>query len=210
MFDENSFKKYKRYILFFTPIIIVIALILTSYASKESQNDKVLPKTKNGVLSLNTKIRGVLDDIEEASDLVLLGTIVSTRTAFDNGSIYTYSTIRPQKIFKGRAEGEIIVRWAGGSVEGVGMLDSNQESIRWQKGEECLLFLRPSSRSPFYVISEFGKFTVEKLSTGQEVIRSSPQASFEIKDQEEIRQDGQYPQPSYISKGAVLEYLNRR
>lgn len=122
--------------------------------------------------------------IERMVDLaqaIVRARCVSTSARWDHGEIWTFTTFEIVETWKGPAPLEVTVRLLGGTV---GPLTSNVSGVpRFRTGEEVILFLEPTKRGDFTVVSwEQGTFRIglEQRSSAEAVTQDT--AAFETFD----------------------------
>jgi hypothetical protein len=114
-----------------------------------------------------TLVRMSLAQISRASREIVRARCVANTTAWDVGEIWTFTTFDVEETWRGPAAGRIIVRLLGGSL---GSVTSRVSAIpHFQPGEEVVLFLEPTARGDFSVVSwQQGTFRIasDRASTG--------------------------------------------
>jgi hypothetical protein len=89
--------------------------------------------------------------LTQASRLIVRARCVDNIAAWDAAEIWTFSTFEPSEIWKGSSPQRVSVRLLGGRV---GNLTSNVSGVpRFKAGEEVVLFLAPTTRGDFSVVS---------------------------------------------------------
>ena len=89
--------------------------------------------------------------LTKASRLIVRARCVENSSAWDAAEIWTFSTFEPSEIWKGSSGQRVSVRLLGGRV---GDLTSNVSGIpRFHAGEDVVLFLTPTARGDFSVVS---------------------------------------------------------
>jgi hypothetical protein len=89
--------------------------------------------------------------LTQASRVIIRARCVDNSSAWDAGEIWTFSTFEPTEIWKGSSPQRVSVRLLGGRV---GNLTSNVSGVpRFHAGEEVVLFLAPTARGDFSVVS---------------------------------------------------------
>jgi len=89
--------------------------------------------------------------LTKSSRLIIRARCVENSSAWDAGEIWTFSTFEPSEIWKGASPQRVSVRLLGGRV---GNLTSNVSGVpRFHAGEEVVLFLAPTTRGDFSVVS---------------------------------------------------------
>jgi hypothetical protein len=119
--------------------------------------------------------------LTHASRLILRARCVENSTAWDAGEIWTFTTYEPTEVWKGSAQSRVRVRLLGGRV---GNLTSNVSGVpRFRTGEDVVLFLAPTARGDFSVVSWVqGTFRVRHdQRTGEDTV-AQDSASFDTFD----------------------------
>lgn len=89
--------------------------------------------------------------LTHVSALILRAHCVESSTAWDAGEIWTFTTYEPTEVWKGSAQSRVRVRLLGGRV---GSITSNVSGVpRFRVGEDVVLFLVPTTRGDFSVVS---------------------------------------------------------
>ncbi|MGD0401729.1 MAG: hypothetical protein ABSB66_00910 [Candidatus Acidiferrales bacterium] len=89
--------------------------------------------------------------LTRVSSLILRARCVENYTAWDAGEIWTFTTYEPTEVWKGSAQARVRVRLLGGRL---GNLTSNVSGVpRFRAGEDVVLFLAPTTRGDFSVVS---------------------------------------------------------
>ncbi len=107
-----------------------------------------------------------LSEMVQESAAVIQGKILNQtpRWKHDKSAIYTDSTIRVVKTYKGRVtQDTIVVRQLGGIIDGMEM--SVVGTARLQAGENVVLFLRTNGKKYFLVGMAQGKYAVKTNGT---------------------------------------------
>jgi hypothetical protein len=115
------------------------------------------------------------------SALILRARCVDNSAAWDGGEIWTFTTYEPTEVWKGSAQPRVRVRLLGGRV---GNLTSNVSGVpRFRIGEDVVLFLVPTTRGDFSVVSWVqGTFRIHRdPRTGEETV-TQDSASFDTFD----------------------------
>jgi hypothetical protein len=119
--------------------------------------------------------------LTHVSSLILRARCVENFTAWDAGEIWTFTTYEPTEVWKGSAQSRVRVRLLGGRI---GNLTSNVSGVpRFRSGEDVVLFLSPTSRGDFSVVSWVqGTFRIHHdQRTGEDTI-TQDSASFDTFD----------------------------
>ena len=120
-----------------------------------------------------TLVRMSIAQMTQAAHLVVRARCVSNSTAWDAGEIWTFTSFAMEETWKGTLSGNsstyLTVRLLGGSV---GDLTSTVSGIpRFIPGEQVVLFLEPTSRGDFSIVSWVqGTFRVRRdIRTNQQI-----------------------------------------
>jgi hypothetical protein len=119
--------------------------------------------------------------LTHASSLILRARCVENSVAWDAGEIWTFSTYEPAEVWKGSAQSRVRVRLLGGRL---GNLTSNVSGVpRFRTGEDVVLFLAPTPRGDFSVVSWVqGTFRIHhNQRTGEDTV-TQDSASFDTFD----------------------------
>jgi hypothetical protein len=119
--------------------------------------------------------------LTHASSLILRARCVENATAWDAGEIWTFTTYEPTEVWKGSAQSRVRVRLLGGRL---GNLTSNVSGVpRFRAGEDVVLFLAPTTRGDFSVVSWVqGTFRIRHdQRTGEDTV-TQDSASFDTFD----------------------------
>ena len=106
-----------------------------------------------------------LDRMTQLAPIIVHARCVGSSTAWDAGDIWTFTTFEVLETWKAASGGpipsRITVRLLGGAV---GALTSHVSGVpRFRPGEEVVLFLEPSSRGDFSVVSwQQGTFRIRR------------------------------------------------
>jgi len=122
-----------------------------------------------------------LAKLTHASRLILRARCVENSTAWDAGEIWTLTTYEPTEVWKGSAQSRVRVRLLGGRL---GNLTSNVSGVpRFRTGEDVVLFLAPTARGDFSVVSWVqGTFRIRHdQRTGEDTV-TQDSASFDTFD----------------------------
>jgi len=113
-----------------------------------------------------------VDSLTHASDVVLLGKVISLRTEIDRNDTWTVATVIPERAFKGMVHQPINVRLPGGTrlmngrvlvtkVEGIPEIELMQRAI---------LFLQGSAANHFRLAGLNQGFWRVEIQAGREVV----------------------------------------
>ena len=119
--------------------------------------------------------------LTHVSRLILRARCVENSTAWDAGEIWTFTAYEPTEVWKGSAQSRVRVRLLGGRV---GNLTSNVSGVpRFRAGEDVVLFLAPTTRDDFSVVSWVqGTFRIRHdQRTGEDTV-TQDSASFDTFD----------------------------
>jgi hypothetical protein len=119
--------------------------------------------------------------LTHVSRLILRARCEENSTAWDAGEIWTFTTYEPTEVWKGSAQSRVRVRLLGGRV---GNLTSNVSGVpRFRTGEDVVLFLAPTARGDFSVVSWVqGTFRIRHdQRTGKDTV-TQDSASFDTFD----------------------------
>jgi hypothetical protein len=119
--------------------------------------------------------------LTHVSRLILRARCVENSTAWDAGEIWTFTTYEPTEVWKGSAQSRVSVRLLGGRI---GNLTSNVSGVpRFRIGEDVVLFLAPTTRGDFSVVSWVqGTFRIHRdQRTGEDTV-TQDSASFDTFD----------------------------
>jgi hypothetical protein len=119
--------------------------------------------------------------LTHVSGLILRARCVENSTAWDAGEIWTFTTYEPTEVWKGSTQSRVSVRLLGGRI---GNLTSNVSGVpRFRTGEDVVLFLVPTTRGDFSVVSWVqGTFRIHRdQRTGEDMV-TQDSASFDTFD----------------------------
>ena len=111
-------------------------------------------------------------DLAQKSRSVVVGTVVSSESRYDDNEIYTYITVRVVEGLKGSRKGEtIVVRQLGGQVGSIASVVPGTASFR--NGEEVVLFLSQNDKTghPWVVGLQQGKYSISTDEQGKKRVR---------------------------------------
>jgi len=99
--------------------------------------------------------------MSQTAPLIVRARCMGNATSWDAGNIWTFTSFSVEETWRGTAPQEIIVRLLGGSV---GSITSNVSGIpHFRLGEEVILFLEPTPRGDFSVVSwQQGTFRIHR------------------------------------------------
>jgi hypothetical protein len=122
--------------------------------------------------------------VERMADLaqvIVRAVCVSNSTGWDAGEIWTFTTFDVAETWKGLATERVTARLLGGTV---GSLTSTVSGVpRFRAREEVILFLEPTARGDFTVVSwQQGTFRVGRDPRSGTVIVTQDTAAFETFD----------------------------
>jgi hypothetical protein len=104
-----------------------------------------------------------LEKMSQTAPVIVRARCIENSTGWDAGEIWTFTSMQVEEIWKGSAPARILVRLLGGRV---GDITSSVSGIpRFRAGEEVVLFLEPTVRGDFSVVSwQQGTFRVSRNS----------------------------------------------
>jgi hypothetical protein len=114
-------------------------------------------------------MRMSLAQISQAAQAIIRARCISNSTRWNAGEIWTFTSFEIEEIWSGSAPAQISVRLLGGRV---GDITSTVSGVpRFSPGEEVVLFLEPTARGDFSIVSwEQGTFRIRRdARTGDEV-----------------------------------------
>lgn len=153
------------------PLVLVLAVAAVALVLVQRAKPEFL-----GVPSPPTPNQNVdgtlLGDLASDSDLIVIGTVISLRSAYDDSrtSIITYVAVTPERVLKGSFSGKgIEVRIPGGSVD-----DLSQKVSGWPdfapRQKVALLLEGPDAKGQYTIpFGSLGRFLVEPHPTYREV-----------------------------------------
>ncbi len=115
--------------------------------------------------------------MSRTAPLIVRARCLGNATSWDTGDIWTFTSFAVEETWKGAAPQEITVRLLGGSV---GDITSNISGIpHFRPGEEVILFLEPTPRGDFSVVSwQQGTFRIHRDSVAGRETVTQDTASF--------------------------------
>jgi hypothetical protein len=116
-----------------------------------------------------TLMRMSLAQISQAAQAIVRARCIGNSTGWDAGEIWTFTSFDIEETWSGSAPTQISVRLLGGRV---GNLTSTVSGVpRFSLGEEVVLFLEPTARGDFSIVSwEQGTFRIRRdVRMGEEV-----------------------------------------
>lgn len=133
------------------------------------------------LVSGTTLERMPLERMTRVAQVILRARCVSNLTRWDGGEIWTFTTFEVAETWKGAATEQVTVRLLGGTV---GSLTSTVSGVpRFRTGEEVILFLEPTARGDFTVVSwQQGTFRVGRDPRSGAEIVTQDTAAFETFD----------------------------
>jgi hypothetical protein len=152
--------------------------------------------------------------VERMADLaqaIVRARCVSNLTRWDAGEIWTFTTFEVEETWKGSASEGVKVRLLGGTV---GSLTSTVSGVpRFRTGEEVVLFLEPTSRGDFTVVSwQQGTFRVGRDPRSGTEIVTQDTAAFETFDAQtrQFKASGIRDRPLDLFRAEVRSALGER
>jgi hypothetical protein len=120
-----------------------------------------------------------LPELARGADAIVVGSIAESHSKWVGGRIVSDVTVHVRDSVKGGASNAIVVRVAGGSIDGVGMRVVGMPAFR--RGDQSVLFLK---RAPFAADSSYrpwggpqAKLDIERVE-GRELVRwQSPETN---------------------------------
>src|SRR6202051_4339785 len=142
----------------------------------------LLPLVPLSAVRATTLVRLSLDQLAAGSDAVARVNFSSAETRWENGTIWTITTVKVVETMKGNLPGEISVRLPGGRV---GHLTATVEGTpRFHPGDDAIVFLKRSPAGGFTVAGWVeGTFRISRdPRTGSETVTqdSSAFAVFDV------------------------------
>lgn len=127
-----------------------------------------------------TLVRMSVARLSQRAPVIVRARCLANSTGWDGGEIWTLTSFEVDEDWKGTAPARIAVRLLGGRV---GNLTSSVAGVpRFHAGEEVVLFLEPTARGEFTVVSwEQGTFRIHREMAGDEGV-TQDSASFETLD----------------------------
>jgi hypothetical protein len=124
-----------------------------------------------------TLARMSVAQMSQAAPVIVRARSLENSTRWNAGDIWTFTTFAVEEVWKGSASAQITVRLLGGTA---GNLTSTVAGIpRFRVGETVVLFLEPTSRGDFGILSwEQGTFRVRRDARGNQENVTQDTASF--------------------------------
>jgi len=123
-----------------------------------------------GAAAATTLARMSVAQMSRTAPVIVRARCLENWTGWDAGEIWTLTSFEVQEMWRGSAPGRITVRLLGGRA---GNLTSSVSGVpRFRVGEEVVLFLEPTPRGDFTVVSwQQGTFRIRRdAPTGQESV----------------------------------------
>lgn len=141
----------------------------------------VLTLGSNEPTSATTLMRMSLAQMAHAAQLIVRARCAGNSTGWDAGEIWTFTSFDVEEAWHGSAPSRISVRLLGGRA---GNITSTVSGIpRFSPGEEVVLFLEPTPRGDFSIVSwEQGTFRLRRDARAGEEIAVQDTASFPVFD----------------------------
>jgi hypothetical protein len=130
-----------------------------------------------GAASGTTLARMTLAEMAQAAPVVVRARCLTNSVRWDAGEIWTFTDFNVEEVWKGAAPARITVRLLGGRD---GSITSRVSGIpRFHAGEDVVLFLEPTPRGDFSVVSwEQGTFRIRRDLAGGRETATQDTASF--------------------------------
>jgi hypothetical protein len=130
-----------------------------------------------GAASGTTLARMTLAEMAQAAPVVVRARCLTNSVRWDAGEIWTFTDFNVEEVWKGAATARITVRLLGGRD---GSITSRVSGIpRFHAGEDVVLFLDPTPRGDFSVVSwEQGTFRIRRDLAGGRETATQDTASF--------------------------------
>jgi hypothetical protein len=102
-------------------------------------------------VSATTLARMTIEKMARTAPLIVRARCVGNSTRWDVGEIWTFTNFNVEETWRGSSLPEITVRLLGGRL---GNLTSTVDGVpRFRSGEEVILFVEPTARGDFSVVS---------------------------------------------------------
>ncbi|MGA3293465.1 MAG: hypothetical protein ABSE45_05695 [Candidatus Acidiferrales bacterium] len=124
----------------------------------------------NLAATATTLTRMSLATMSQKAPVIVRARCLGNSTGWDAGEIWTFTSFEIEDVWRGAAPARIVVRLLGGRA---GNITSSVSGIpRFHAGEEAVLFLEPTPRGDFSVVSwQQGTFRIRRDSrTGEESV----------------------------------------
>lgn len=124
-----------------------------------------------------TIARMSLAKMAQAAPLIVRARCAGNSVALDAGEIWTFTSLQIEEAWRGEAPSKITVRLLGGTL---GNITSHVSGVpQFRLGEEVILFLQPTKRGDFSVVSwEQGTFRIARDPAGAQAYVTQDTASF--------------------------------
>jgi hypothetical protein len=134
-----------------------------------------------GSAAATTIERMSLAKMAQAAPLIVRAVCVGNSVAQDAGEIWTLTSFDVEETWRGEAQSQVRVRLLGGSL---GNITSHVSGVpRFRPGEDVVLFLEPTTRGDFSVVSwEQGTFRIQRGGSGGWALVTQDTASFSTFD----------------------------
>jgi hypothetical protein len=118
-----------------------------------------------------------LAEMARRAPLIVRALCISNSVSWDAGEIWTFTSFEIEQVWRGAASGNITVRLLGGTAQN---LTSNVSGVpRFRPGEEVILFLEPTKRGDYSVLSwEQGTFRIRRDRGTNEETATQDSSSF--------------------------------
>lgn len=124
-----------------------------------------------------TLMRMSVAQMSRAARVIVRARCLGNSVGWDAGEIWTFTSFDVEEVWRGSAPARVVVRLLGGRL---GNITSSVSGIpRFRAGEEVVLFLEPTSRGDFSIVSwEQGTFRIrpDPRTGGESVVQDT--ASF--------------------------------
>jgi hypothetical protein len=128
--------------------------------------------------------------LAEESALVIVGTVNDMESSIEETDIFTYITISVERIIKGNAGSEVVIKERGGTVGELHAVTIG--AATFEKGERVLVFLRDVHGDYRVLGLAQGKFTIVKdEKSGEDVLRRDLSALHFVNDNSPQKREDQ-------------------
>lgn len=131
------------------------ALLAAALLGTPAGSVLIAPAAATTVAPLST------EQMVDASDAIVRGTVTDVWTSLDGGHINTHVTVQVERVLKGRAASSVEVVVPGGAIDGV--LASVAGAPRYSTGERVLLLLAARNDGSYLNVAlSGGKYTIKQ------------------------------------------------